>query len=275
MLIILKKRSFFDNKTVLPYQLGVYTTAWARWELQCAINLIPYKNFLYCDTDSVYYIDDDNINFDEYNKEKIKNSTKNRAYAKDIKGKLHYMGVFEVEHTKITQFKTLGAKKYGFLELKPNKKGIEEEVLFLTVAGVSKKYGAKELILSQCPLYNERTAEVVKYCPLKYKAEDKKSVLTLFSNDVYDEDIEEGFTFNKAGGTEIVYNDKYSKYASITLEIEGRMLYIPTSAVIRESTYKVTLDTDYTFLLENLLNSGALEQYIYSKWGINADIMEQ
>ena len=100
----------------MPYQWGVYTTAWARYELQCAIDIIPYANFLYCDTDSVYYIDSDNINFDIYNKEKIKNSKKNNACAEDVKGKVHYMGVFELEHKKITEFKTLGAKKYVFIE---------------------------------------------------------------------------------------------------------------------------------------------------------------
>ena len=131
-----------------------------RYELQCAIDLIPYDIFLYCDTDSVYYIDDESISFDSYNNEKIKNSKKNKAYAVDSKGKTHYMGVFEIEHTEITEFKTLGAKKYGF---------IEKGELNLTVAGVSKKYGAKELILSQCPLYNKRTADIVSYCPLHYK----------------------------------------------------------------------------------------------------------
>lgn len=260
----------------MPYQWGVYTTAWARFELQCAIDLIPYDNFLYCDTDSVYYIDDNSISFDSYNNEKIKNSKKNKACAEDSKGKTHYMGVFEIEHTEITEFKTLGAKKYGFLELKPNKNGVKEEVLTLTVAGVSKKYGAKELIMSQCPLYNKRTADIVSYCPLYYNTKNKKSVLTLFTNDLYeDEETETGFTFIKAGGTEIVYNDKHSKYASITLTIDGNEIYVPTSAVIRESTYNVTLDTDYSFLLDNLIVSGAFEQYLYTKFGINADIMEQ
>lgn len=251
----------------MPYQWGVYTTAWARFELQCAIDLIPYDNFLYCDTDSVYYIDDKSISFDSYNNEKISNSKKNKACAEDSKGKKHYMGVFEIEHTQITEFKTLGAKKYGF---------IENGELNLTVAGVSKKYGAKELILSQCPLYNKRTADIVSFCPLQYNIKNKKSVLTLFTNDLYeDEETETGFTFIKAGGTEIVYNDKHSKYASITLTIDGNTIYVPTSAVIRESTYNVTLDTDYSFLLDNLIMSGAFEQYLYTKFGINADIMEQ
>jgi len=251
----------------LPYQWGVYTTSWARYELQCAIDIIPYANFLYCDTDSVYYIDNDSINFDSYNKEKIRNSKKNNAYAEDVNGKVHYMGVFEVEHKKITEFKTLGAKKYGF---------IEKDKLSLTIAGVSKKYGAKELIMSQCPLYNKKTADIVSYCPLYYNIENKKSVLELFSDDLFDDELTEtGFVFKKAGGTEIIYNDKHTKYASFIIYIDNHEIYIPTSAVIRESTYEISLDKDYSFLLDNLIYTGALEQYLYTQFGINADIMEQ
>ncbi len=259
----------------MPYQWGVYTTAWARYELQCAIDIIPFANFLYCDTDSVYYIDGDNINFDNYNKEKIRNSKKNKACAEDVNKKVHYMGVFEVEHTRIKEFKTLGAKKYGFIET-VIEKGVEKDILSLTVAGVSKKYGAKELIMSQCPLYNKKTADIVSYCPLYYNTKNCKSVLELFSDDLYEDELTEtGFVFKKAGGTEVVYNDKHTKYASFTIKIDDNEIYVPTSAVIRESTYEISLDKDYSFLLDNLIFTGALEQYLYTQFGINADIMEQ
>lgn len=222
---------------------------------------------MYCDTDSVYYIDGENINFDSYNKEKIRNSKKNKACAEDVNKKVHYMGVFEIEHTQITEFKTLGAKKYGF---------IENGELSLTIAGVSKKFGSKELIMSQCPLYNKKTADIVSYCPLYYNTKNRKSVLELFSDDLYEDELTEtGFVFKKAGGTEIVYNDKHTKYASFTINVDNQEIYVPTSAVIRESTYEISLDKDYSFLLDNLIYTGALEQYLYTQFGINVDIMEQ
>ena len=88
--------------------------------------------FVYCDTDSVKYIGD--IDWTNYNKERIRISKKNGAYAKDSKGVLHYMGVFEQEET-YKRFKTLGAKKYCGED--------DDGHLHLTLAGVSKKLAAE------------------------------------------------------------------------------------------------------------------------------------
>ena len=43
------------NRAFMPYQWGVWVTAWARWHLQEAINLVG-DDFVYTDTDSVKYI---------------------------------------------------------------------------------------------------------------------------------------------------------------------------------------------------------------------------
>ena len=154
--------------TVLPYQFGVYTTALARYELQKLIDICG-KNFLYCDTDSVYFVQDGTVSFDSYNKEKIRLSTKSRAFADDSKGKRHYMGVAECERNDIVSFKTLGAKKYAYVT--------ESGELKVTTSGVNKKKAPSELLKNASP---------------------DESVLDVYSP---------GFVFEDAGGNEIEYVD--------------------------------------------------------------------
>lgn len=150
-----------NKKAFLSYAWGVWVTAWARYRLQEVIDLAGH-NFIYCDTDSVKYIGD--IDISEYNRQRIHDSRLNKAYAKDRKGIIHYMGVFENEienaDKAYDRFKTMGAKKYVY-EL--------DGELHITIAGVSKKEGAKEL----------------------------GSI----------ENFKEGFVFHDAGGTESIFND--------------------------------------------------------------------
>ena len=127
----------------LPYQFGVWTTALARYELYRGIkiasaaqdDLTNFSDYVYSDTDSVKFIGD--VDFSEYNAEKIRNSTESGAYATDAKGVTHYMGVYELEaNHSYTEFKSCGSKKYGY---------VENGKLHVTIAGVDKKLGAKEL----------------------------------------------------------------------------------------------------------------------------------
>lgn len=125
----------------LPYQFGVWTTANARYELYRCAKLASHQtgdrafhDFVYCDTDSVKYLGE--VDFSEYNAEKIKLSTESGAFAVDAKGKTHYMGVLEYEETYPT-FKSAGPKKYAYLD--------EAGKMHVTIAGVEKKRGAEEL----------------------------------------------------------------------------------------------------------------------------------
>ena len=62
---------FYNRKSsCLCYQWGVFTTSLARYELHHVIkNVIGYENFLYCDTDSAFYLDKPIIKtrIEEYN----------------------------------------------------------------------------------------------------------------------------------------------------------------------------------------------------------------
>ena len=127
-----------NRRRQLPcYQVGVWTTSWSRYELQLCIDLVQRTEnaaFIYTDTDSIKYTGE--VDFSEYNAEKIKNSKAHGAVATDPKGITHYMGVFENEG-KARKFCTLGAKKYAYED--------ESGKLHITVAGVIKKDGAAEL----------------------------------------------------------------------------------------------------------------------------------
>lgn len=193
----------FNRHAVLPYQWGVWTTAWARYRLEEGIRLAG-DNFVYCDTDSVKYVGD--IDFSELNQKLRNNSMINGAYAVDRSGDFHFMGVWEHDADYV-QFKTLGAKKYAYRY----EKGGQTHI---TVAGVSKKKGAKEIT--------------------------EKGGLEAF---------EEGFIFREGGGNELVYNDLEK---ALEMEIEGNPIKITSNVTIKPSTYKLGITQEYRKLLENL-----------------------
>lgn len=120
----------------LPYQWGVWTTAWTRCRLKIA-QWAAGKNCVYCDTDSVKYVGD--IDLTAYNAAVKKRAKEHGASAVDPKGVTHYMGVYEQERD-YAEFMTWGAKKYVVTYRKGGP-------LTTTIAGVSKKRGGMELAL--------------------------------------------------------------------------------------------------------------------------------
>jgi hypothetical protein len=124
-----------NKKAFLCYAWGVWTTARAREQLQIAIDMVG-DNFVYCDTDSVKFIDDGSVSFDQYNKSRKQDSIKNGGAAADRTGKMYYLGLYDNEGT-YKQFITLGAKKYCYVD--------SDNKLHITVAGCGKKTGAAEL----------------------------------------------------------------------------------------------------------------------------------
>lgn len=160
----------YNKRAFLVYQWGVWVTARAREHLQKGIDLCGI-NFVYCDTDSCKYIGN-TVDWEVLNKEVRKNAEKNKTYAVDPTGKKHYMGMFEIEDH-IKQFKTMGAKKYAYID--------DDNKLHITIAGVNKKIGAKELVKAASVKYGPPDN------PLKF--------------------MREGFKFVYAGGLEARYSD--------------------------------------------------------------------
>ena len=197
----------YKKKAFQPYQWGVWTTAHARMALEEGIK-VAWHNCIYVDTDSVKFIGD--ADFSEFNKKAIELSKQSRAYADDIKGKTHYMGVYEQEQT-YARFKTLGAKKYVY--------EYADGVVHCTIAGVNKKLGGKEL--------------------MNVSRETNADPLQLFTD---------GFVFREAGGNEVIYND-FPEEDEIELYINGEREIITRNESLIDSEYTVGITDEYASLL--------------------------
>ena len=197
----------YMKRAFQPYQWGVWTTAHARKALEDGIKIAGH-NCIYVDTDSVKFIGD--ADFSEFNKNAIALSKQSHAFADDIKGKTHYMGVYEQEQT-YARFKTLGAKKYVY--------EYADGEVHCTIAGVNKKLGGAELI--------------------NVSRETGKDPLQLFTD---------GFIFKMAGGNEVIYND-FPNNEEIELYLNGKEEVITRNESIIDSEYTVGITDEYAALL--------------------------
>ena len=125
------------SKTFGAFQFGVWVTAYARRNLWQGILALDY-NVAYCDTDSIKYIDCDTDFFEKYNKEiEIRENMRadmlgiprDKFCPKDKYGIPHRLGIFD-DDGKYKKFKTLGAKKYCYVD--------NDDELHMTVSGVRK-----------------------------------------------------------------------------------------------------------------------------------------
>lgn len=120
-----------SRNSFLPYQVGVMICASARYELYEFIKTIGYDNVLYCDTDSIFYISDQETEdrVAALNAEKHKTA----PFIVNSKGEEVYYDVFEDE-PEVLAFRGLHSKCYALVQ--KTKKGIE---LVATIAGVPKR----------------------------------------------------------------------------------------------------------------------------------------
>lgn len=193
--------NIYNAHSCLSYAWGVWVTAWARLRLEEGIR-IAGDRFIYADTDSVKYIDGSENDFVDYNRERMKASEQNGATALDRKGKMYWMGVYEKD-AEYSEFVTFGAKKYAYTD---------NTGLHITVAGVAKKEGAKEL--------------------------ERYGGLEAFRT---------GFMFHDAGGMESVYNDDVSK----DIFIDGHWLHVSRNVCLKPSTYTLGVTDEYRDIIEN------------------------
>lgn len=171
---------FYNRKSsCLCYQWGVFTTSLARYELHHVIkNVIGYENFLYCDTDSAFYLDKPIIKtrIEEYNDSCRKEAEEKGQYVTLEDGSLKYYHHLDYEDDsgKGLVFKSLHAKCYG-LVLPGNR-------LKITVAGVQRK------------------------SPDGISREEELGSI---------DNMKSGFTFTKCGGTRADYSTirKYEGYS--------------------------------------------------------------
>ena len=161
-------RKFYSSRnSFMPYQLGVWTTAHARDALMTMIEAVGYDNFLYCDTDSVFYISTPEIEekISQYNKE----ITERAAAAGAIVGN-KVLGL-ATDEPELTAFRGLHAKCYAVEEAG---KGLQ-----VTIAGIPKA---------------------------STKWIDGKPVTMSNAEELGDiENLQDGFIFKHCGGTRTVY----------------------------------------------------------------------
>ena len=136
------------RKAKLPYQWGVYCTAYARRALQEGIDKCG-NAVVYCDTDSVKHFG--NVDLSKINNARIKKDIKQKAFAVDRKDKRHYLGVFEHDGS-YEKFITQGAKRYAY---------IEDGKLKITVSGVTKKKNEK----TGTPFASEELGQIENFKP--------------------------------------------------------------------------------------------------------------
>ncbi|MBO7734364.1 MAG: hypothetical protein J6S67_17500 [Methanobrevibacter sp.] len=128
-------QKYYENRnSFLPYQWAVWTTAHSRHHLFEAMQIIGWNKVLYSDTDSIFYLKDDETEkrIEQYNQQLINKAIKHKAMAKNNKGKIKYLGDFADEGDKIKQFRYLHSKCYAIV----GKDGFK-----ITVAGVT-PYGS-------------------------------------------------------------------------------------------------------------------------------------
>lgn len=162
-------RKFYASRnSFMPYQLALYTTAAARDALMTVIaDCVGYDRFLYCDTDSVFYISTPEIEekIAQYNKEITAKAQAAGAYVGD-----KALGV-ATEEPEVIAFRGLHAKCYAVEE---KKKGLQ-----VTIAGIPK--------------------ESIKWI-------DGKPVKMTNAEELGNIDnLKDGFVFRHCGGTRTVY----------------------------------------------------------------------
>jgi len=193
-----------EAKPTMPYQWGVWCTAWARYHLEEGIRASG-EGFIYADTDSVKYIPtlSSEKEFERINRDRQDKSLTHNATAVDCKNVRHYMGVFDNE-PEYDEFITWGAKKYA---------GVVNSEIVITVAGVNKKKGAREL--------------------------EKKGGLECFKP---------GLIFEESGGAEAHYNDYGGKRIPYKTQ-DGKTIVITSNVSIIPHEYTLGITKTYEEIL--------------------------
>ena len=189
--------NFYNSRnSFMPYQYGTYTTAWARDALMQMVEIVGYNNFLYCDTDSVFYISDPETDkrMDEFNAALRDRAITAGAYIDEN----NILGV-ATEEPAFKSFRALHAKCYALEE--KNASGDYE--LKVTIAGIPK------------------SAE--KWTDGKRQTITNAEELGCIDN------LKNGFIFTDCGGVRAVYIEQEE---IIETEINGHKTELSSSAII-------------------------------------------
>lgn len=195
-----KINKFYKSRNSFTYYAhGVWTTAWARdCLLDIVKNVVGYENYLYCDTDSVFYKESEEIEarIAAYNNEIIKRNKELGLGVINRDNDISYYGVLAHEDHCRT-FKFLHSKCYGFTD--------DNDELHITIAGVTKD----NRLPKNSPEYMTREQELGSL-----------------------DNLEDGFIFEKCGGTRSVY----VSYPPTQTIINGHTLQYAGACIIMNTT---------------------------------------
>ncbi|MBO7253291.1 MAG: hypothetical protein J6V25_11780 [Oscillospiraceae bacterium] len=129
------------------FSWGLFITAAARRNHYDILQVIDQKNeVVYYDTDSVYYLGNHDQDIEAYNRRMVaridavltkQGIDPERSRPADSKGIRRQMGIIEIEHRNLPEFKALRAKCYAYKD--------EGGQIHITISGVNKKAGAAAL----------------------------------------------------------------------------------------------------------------------------------
>lgn len=200
----------------MPYQLAIYTTAWARYALFEMIENIGYDNFIYCDTDSAFYLEtpENALRMAKYTQKCKDRAIRGGAFVGD-----NFLGL-PTDEAPIRAFRGLHAKCYAVEEYD---KEVGDYVLKVTIAGIPKK--------------------AIKF--IDGKPVEKTNAEELGSID----NLHDGFKFKHCGGTRAIYNERPIE----TTVINGHKLELASNVII-DSIEKEVSDKMWTHDGDKLMN---------------------
>lgn len=204
---------FYNSRnSFMRYQWGCWTTSGARDELFVFIyDVIGVERCLYCDTDSIFYISDEETEkrIEEYNEKLTAKSMKLGAYI-DYEGKIVTYNYFAIEDD-ISAFRFLHSKCYAYEDMNGE--------LHCTIAGVPARV-------------IEGTDEDGK--PIYYTREEELGSI---------EELKEGKQFVKCGGTSVSYCEhEIDSFVNETEETE-----YASSAILWKTTKTLSSEIEAHF----------------------------
>lgn len=116
---------YSDFTHFMDYQFGLWTTSHARLELIKFCIIVGWENVLYCDTDSIFYLSNAEIEekVEKANKACLEHAEKVGAFIVSNKGKKVHYDQFELEKEDIVSFRFLHAKCYAYEKVRYRKDG--------------------------------------------------------------------------------------------------------------------------------------------------------
>lgn len=233
---------YASRNNFLPYIVGIMTTSEARYQLYRFIQAIGEEYILYCDTDSAFYLANEEIEkrVAELNKE----YNEKARYIVNSEGQKVYYDVFEAEED-VEAFRSLHSKCYAMV-VHNDKKNIDE--LIATIAGVPRR----TIIAMKDgePIYLTREEELAKINKKKKLAgKDKYDPFKAINN------LKIGTTFLVNTG----FTARYVQMEPHTEVIDGHEIETSGGCIINRLDKKVIKDNnliDYNIEFSDMYMEG-------------------